>query len=200
MEVLISPGEDGLIVFSLHGEDGRLIKEQVENYTNYMGRRLWISPSMEFSIPGAAETTRLSVYTRDLDGRIIALNSVDIVLMQVGKDDINPSIITQEPYLIRYPAPAQTIQGGIVTVYGLARPVNSSPLIIEIVDDTGKVVGSTEFNVANPTGNLSHTPFVVDVPYSIQTATGARLSISQKSDNRIPGVVALSSMVIFLEP
>lgn len=200
MEVLISPGEDGLIVFSLQGEDGRLIKEQVENYTNYLGRRLWISPSMDFSIPGAAETTRLSVYTRDMVGRIIALNSVDIILMQVGKDDINPSIITQEPYIIRYPDPAQIIQGGIVTLYGLARPVNSSPLLIEIVDDAGNAVGSTEFKVTPPTGNLSHTPFVVDIPYSIQSATGARISISQKSDNRIPGVVALSSMVVFLEP
>lgn len=200
MEVLVSPGEDGLITFSLTGEDGRLIRQQVENYANYIGRRLWISPTMEFDISAAAEFARLSVYTRDLSGRLITLHSVDVVLMMVGNDDVNPPAVTQEPFIIRYPEPAQVVNGGTLVLYILVRPVNASPLLVEIIDDSGKVVGSKEFIVPQPTGDLSHTPVVLEIPYSLDLPTGARVTLSQKSDNRIPGIVALSSLAITLEP
>ncbi len=200
MEVLVSPGEDGFINFTLHGEDGRLISQQVEDYSSAIGRRFWISPSMDFHISGAAETARLTVFTRDLVGRTIALHSVDIILMAVGKDEINPPVVTQDPYLIRYPQPAQVIQGGVLVLSGLARPVNTNPLIFEIIDDSGNLVGSTQVTIAPPSGNLSHMPFVVEIPYSINAPTGARLTIRQESNTRIPGTVALSSMVVLLEP
>ncbi len=200
MEVLISPGDDGLITFSLTGEDGRLILEQVENYTNYLGRRLWISPTMDFNISAAAELARLSVSTRDYAGRLISLYSVDVVLMMVGNDDINPPVITLEPYIIRYPEPAQVVNGGTLVLYSLVRPVNSSPLLVEIIDDTGKVIGSREFEVPVPAGDISHTPMVLEIPYAVDGPTSARVTLSQKSDNRIPGTVALSSMMILLEP
>lgn len=200
MEVLVSPGEDGLITFTLTGEDGRLIREQIENYTNYLGRRLWISPTLDFDISAAAELARLSVFTRDIAGRIIALHSVDVILLMVGNDDINTPAITQEPYIIRYPEPAQVVNGGTLILYSLIRPVNSSPLLVEIIDDSGKVVGSKEFTVPQPSGDLSHSPMVFEIPYSVDAPTGARVTLSQKSDNRIPGIVALSSMLIMLEP
>ena len=194
------PGEDGLITFSLTGEDGRLIRQQVENYKNYLGRRLWISPTMEFDISAAAELARLSVSTRDMAGRLIKLYSVDVVLMMVGDDDINPPVVTQEPFIIRYPEPAQVVNGGTLVLYSLVRPVNTSPLLVEIIDYSGKVVGSKEFIVPQPTGDLSHSPVVLEIPYSVDMPTDARVTLSQKSDNRISGIVALSSLVIKLEP
>ena len=200
MEVLVSPGDDGLITFSLTGEDGRLILEQVENYSNYLGRKLWISPTMDFSITAAAEFARLSVFTRDYAGRLISLQSVDVVLMVVGNDDVNPPIVTKEPYVIRYPEPAQVVSGGTLTLYSLLRPVNSSPLLVEVIDDTGKVIGSREFAVPQPAENLSHTPMVLEIPYTVDGPTSARVTLSQESDNRIPGIVALSSLMILLEP
>jgi len=200
MEVLVSPGDDGLITFSLTGEDGRLILEQVENYSNYLGRKLWISPKMEFSITAAAELARLSVFTRDYANRLISLQSVDVVLMMVGNDDVNPPVVTKEPFVVRYPEPAQVVSGGTLTLYSLIRPVNSSPLLVEVIDDSGKVVGSREFAVPQPAADLSHTPMVLEIPYTVEGPTSARVTLSQESDNRIPGIVALSSLMILLEP
>lgn len=155
---------------------------------------------MDFSITAAAELARLSVSTRDYAGRLISLQSVDVVLMMVGNDDVNPPVVTQEPYIIRYPESAQVVNGGTLILYSLVRPVNSSPLLVEVIDDTGKVVGSREFSVPVPTGDLSHTPMVLEIPYSVHGPTSARVTLSQESDNRIPGTVSLSSMMILLEP
>jgi hypothetical protein len=55
-------------------------------------------------------------------------------------------------------------------------------------------------NVPAPSGDLSHTPFEVFIPYKVSTATPVRLVIRQESTGRIPGIVALSSMTLSLEP
>jgi len=109
-------------------------------------------------------------------------------------------VINQEPYIIRYPRSDQVIQGGILTLSGLARPVNNTPLIIELIDENGTIVGSTQVTVPEPAGSLSHTPFAVEIPYTVSGPTIVRLTIRQESDNRIPGTVALSSMLVQLEP
>ncbi len=200
VEAAVSPGEDGLIFFTLTGEDGRLITQQVENYSKYIGRQIWIAPDIAFNISAVAETARLSVFTHDLQGRFVAINSVDVILMMIGKDELSPSVINQEPYIIRYPRSDQVIQGGILTLSGLARPVNNTPLIIELIDENGTIVGSTQVTVPEPAGSLSHTPFAVEIPYTVSGPTIVRLTIRQESDNRIPGTVALSSMLVQLEP
>jgi hypothetical protein len=200
VEAAVSPGEDGLVFFTLTGEDGRLITQQVENYSKYIGRQIWIAPDIAFNISAVAETARLSVFTHDLQGRFVAINSVDVILMMVGKDELNPSVINQEPYIIRYPRSDQVIQGGILTLTGLARPVNDTPLLIELIAENGNIVGNTQVIVPEPTGSLSHTPFAVEIPYTVSEPTIVRLTIRQESDNRIPGTVALSSMLVQIEP
>lgn len=200
VEAAVSPGEDGLIFFTLTGEDGRVITQQTENYSTYIGRQIWIAPDIPFNISAVAETARLSIHTCDLQGRTIALSSVDVILMMVGKDELNPSVVNQEPYIIRYPRSDQVIQGGFLDLIGLARPVNGMPLIIELIDENGNIVGSTQVTVPEPTGTLSHTPFAVEIPYTVNGPTIVRLTIRQESDSRIPGTVALSSMLIQIEP
>ncbi len=193
-------GEDGWVYLRLVGEDGRTISEDKLDYRKYPGRVFWNSPYVEFGIPGAAETGRLEVFTRDEYGRIQSLSSVDLILLRAGSDEFTPSPVYMEPYLVRYP-PAETIfSGGTVVVIGLARPVNPNPLIFELVDEQGKVVGSSQLVVPDPTGDLSHTPFQVGIPYDVSQTTSARLTIRQESANRIPGTVALWSMKLVLEP
>lgn len=200
MEAMIAPGDDGWVRIDLFGEDGRVITTQQLDYRHSIGRRFWISPMVQFSITAAVETGRLVVSTNDLFGRTISLASVDLILLAVGDNEITPPANVLEPYLVRSPRPDQVVQGGTVTVIGLARPVNDRPLILELIDENRAVVGAAQIQVPPPSGDLSHTPFQAEIPYSVFGTTPVRLALWQESAGRIPGVVALSSMTIVLEP
>ncbi len=123
-EVMVAPGDNGWVQLDLLGEDGRHIVAEQMDYRNSTGRHFWISPMVQFSITAAAETSRLVISTHDLFGRTVTLSSVDLILLAVGENEINPAVGDQEPYLVRSPRPEQVVQGGTLTVSGLARPVN----------------------------------------------------------------------------
>lgn len=200
VRALAVPGENGNIILELIGEDGRVISHQDLDFHMYMGRQIAIVPVVEYSINTAAETARLEMSIEDAYQRKIALTSVDLILQQVGRREINPSVIVQDPYLIRRPYPGSTIRGGLVRVEALARPVNSRPVIVELLDEQDQILASASLQVPAPQGPLSHTPFTVDLEYSVTKRTSVRLTIRQDSAGRIPGTVQLSSQEIFLEP
>lgn len=200
LEGAIIPGDDGLLHIDLVGEDARLITSQRLDYRYSLGRRILISPKIDFSISAVAETSRLVLYTEDKFTRKIALSSVDLILLSVGDNEINPPLSLQEPYLIRSPKAEQVISGGKLMLVGLARPVNDTPLLVELIDEQNRLLGSEKLQVRFPSGDLSHTPFTLEVPYTVSESTPARLSIRQESNGRIPGTVALASLLVTLEP
>ena len=84
---------------------------------------------------------------------------------------------------------------------GLADPVSSNPLVLELIDEEGNLLGSRQIPIEEPTGDLSHTPFGVGIPYVLEEdMTPVRLILRQESDGRIPGTVALSSIELTLIP
>ncbi len=200
MEANVAVGEDGLVPSNLIGEDARIITSQLLEYKNYINRKIWIAPWLEFNIAAAAETARLEVSVFDKFNRPMYLTSVDLILLSVGSNEITPAVIVQEPYLIRYPFPDQTIQGGTLWVSGLARPVNDSPIILEVFNEQNQSIAISAISVPAPTGDLSHTPFEVFIPYEVKAVTPVRLVIRQDSTGRIPGTVALTSMTLSLGP
>jgi hypothetical protein len=78
--------------------------------------------------------------------------------------------------------------------------VNTSPVMFDLIAANGVVIASGSLQIPEPTGDLSHTPYRIEIPYSVTTSTQVRLTIYQQSDNRLPGIVALSSMLITLNP
>ncbi len=200
MEMYLTVGGDGKATIELIGEDGRLISSKIENYgLDKVGRRYWLAPELTFEIEAAAETARLQVSTQDQYGRKEALSSVEVVLLAVGRNEINPPAIDQGPYLIRQPEPDTTISGGMLVINGLARPVNDTPLIIELVNEQNEVIATQQITVPAPSAPLSHNPFTVEVPYKVDGPTPVRLIIRQE-DNRITGTAALTSELITLAP
>ena len=75
----------------------------------------------------------------------------------------------------------------------------TSPSIVELIAEDGRLVASSQFTVAAPSGQLSHTPFLVEIPYQVRWPTPVRLSFRQ-AGSRIPGTLALSSLLITLQP
>jgi hypothetical protein len=197
---MINPGDDGFVEMDLIGEDNRIINSRMLDYRRSIGQTFLIAPLVDFNITAAVETARLVLTTRDLKHRIKALSSVDLLLMSVGNPEIYPVPDLQEPFLVRSPRERNIIQGGSVRVTGLARPLNNNPLILELIDEQMNIVGSTSIYIPPPTGDISHTPFEVTIPYQITGSTPVRLTLRQESAGRILGTVALHSLEIVLEP
>jgi hypothetical protein len=200
VEAGVSPGDDGLVLVDLIGEDGRTITRQRLNYSEFIGRSIGIAHKMDFKIAGVAETTRLVISVDDKFGRIIALTSTELVLISIGDNQIYPASYQYAPYILHEPVEDQIITGGTLKVSGLARPVNLTPLIFELIDEKGTVIEAAQLQVPLPGGDQSHTPFEIYIPYHISNPTRVRLTIRQASDDRIPGTVALWSVPIFLQP
>lgn len=200
ISAVITPGDDGYVYMELIGEDNRIISQDKLDFRRYPSRSLLISPTLGFKISAVVESARLVLYTIDSYGRIKSLSSVDLLLMSVGDPEIYPFTELQEPYLVRYPYKNQVFQGSSLPVIGLARPVNDKPLILELIDEQRRTVGAIQTQVPPPTGDLSHMPFEVSIPFMVEGTTSVRLTLRQESNSRIPGTVALMSLEIVLEP
>lgn len=200
IEGMISPGEDRFVYLELVGEDGRMISSEDLDYSQSSYSRFLIAPSLSFGIKSVAETARLLVLTRDIYGRTMALSSIDLILLSVGQNEIAPVNNLNEHLIISTPYNGQVISGGKVVVTGQAAPLNTTPIILELIDEKTQVVGSRQVNMPMPSGGLSYTPFVIDVPYSITEITPVRLTMRQESDSQLAGTVALSSCSIILTP
>ncbi|MHB8191763.1 MAG: hypothetical protein ACYDGL_00610 [Bellilinea sp.] len=200
LDALISPGDDRRVYVNLFGEDGRIIVSQILDFGTYDSKRFNISPNIPFQINSAAELARLEIYVIDQFGQKIQLISVDLILIQYGDSDETANDIELEPYLVTSPREGTLTNGGVLVVEGTARPVADSPLIVELINEKGVVVGSGETQVSPPSEGSSHMPFQVIVPYTVDGRTRVRMTVRQESTTRIPGTVWLSSTVIFLDP
>lgn len=198
-EVYAVPGEDGLVRVELIGEDGRLIARQVKNFSQYMGRSIAFYPEIPFEIQTAAETARLQVVTNDNAGRVQYLMSVEVVLQSVGRAEIFPAAITEEPFIVRYPDEGAMISGGTLLVTGLVRPVNDQSLTVELVTENGAAIQTKQFTVDPPTPEISHSPFFLEIPYQVSGPTNVRITFRQ-SDPRIPGSMVVVTRWVILEP
>lgn len=196
----MSPGENGKVDISLYGEDKRLITNQQLSYSMQKYQRFMLQQKLAFTIPGPAEYARLEIKTRDRWGRDMSVSSVDLLLLAMGSDEPFPPISLLEPYIIWYPEEAGIVQGGTLLVNGLVKPVNPTPLIFELIDESGQLVGSTQLNPPAIQEGQTHAPFTVAIPYRVNSGTNARLIIRQESVGRIPGTVAMTSVQVSLNP
>ncbi len=200
VEAGVSPGDDGLVLVDLIGEDGRTITRQRLNFSEFIGRSIGIAPVLEFKISGVAETARLVISVEDRFGRKIAITSEEVVLISIGDNQVFAAGYQNAPYLLKQPVADQVITGGVLTISGSIRPVNLTPVIFELINEQGQVIAADTLQVDLPGGDLSHTAFTLDLPYQVTAATRVRLSIRQVSDDRIPGTVALWSIPLLLQP
>jgi hypothetical protein len=128
------------------------------------------------------------------------LTSVDLILLQLGSNEITLPKDLTEPYIIRWPEEGDTIQGGMLQVRGVARILNSNPLLFDCIDQDGNLISSGEVTIHASSEGISHVPFEAYLPYQVENPTNVRLSIRQESASRLPGTISLSSFEITLAP
>jgi hypothetical protein len=190
----IVSGESERIQIDLYGEDGRLlarIPKQVRTSHDGVDQTIRIP----FEIPAAAELGRITVSTEDKAGRIQALNSVRILLLSAGNNEINPPGNPSEPVGVFSPRSEEPASGGVLNIRGDVWPFNLQPVILELIDPDGRTIGLRIVTVEN----LQPQLFETTIPYDISEPTDARLLIRQ-DDDRISGLFYVYSQEVLLNP
>lgn len=190
----IVSGENEKIQIDLYGEDGRLLSRNVKKVplsTHGVDQNIKIP----FEIPGAAEVGRLTISTADKAGRTQSMNSVRLLLLSSGANEINPSGDPSEPVGIFSPDLKDEASGGVLNVRGDVWPFNLNPVVIELIGPDRQSLGLRILNVSQLTPQL----FETTIPYKVSEPTLARLTLRQ-DDDRIPGPFYLYSQEILLNP
>ncbi|HNT23172.1 MAG TPA: hypothetical protein PKM21_02315 [Anaerolineales bacterium] len=180
------------------GQQPRLLLRDLHNFVSEPLSFIYLADEYEFELSRLSEVGQLRISTFDAQDRPVAVASVDLLLLQVGENEINPPGDLMQPIVIREPAPNHLIQGGKLTISGLARLSEISILNIELVTTNGKVVGTSDiYLTGGEDGN--YAAFNSTINYLVTETTWARL-IVKETGRRIVGIRQLASFEILLSP
>ncbi|MEJ2708837.1 MAG: hypothetical protein P8074_14580 [Anaerolineales bacterium] len=194
----LKPGANGRVLIELFGEEGELLFREVKAYGVLPGARVNLSMDLTYEIASVAEVGRLVISVKDAADRLVALNSVDLILLSVGEEDINPSSALQQTIIIEQPKSLSLVQGGNVVVSGLTRSDPEVSLRAEFIDEQGSVVGMRLVGIS-PSSTGDYNLFAAEVPYSVEKFTPVRLIVYEAGNPTSP-IQHLSSLELSLSP
>src|SRR5215211_1806291 len=113
----IVAGESEKVQIDLYGEDGRLLTRTVKRVPT-SGKGVPQQIKIPFEIRAAAEVGRVTVSTTDKAGRLQSLNSVRILLLSSGVNEINPPGDPSEPVGVVSPEVEEEVSGGVMNIRG----------------------------------------------------------------------------------
>ncbi len=195
--VYISPDFTGSTRIQLLGEDGRELYSKVFRTYSNIDFATRVEEKINFEIHGAAEIGRLQISTADEFGRMQAFNSVRLLLLSVGENQLTQAYPPLERVLLRAPKKGDEVGGGVLAVEGEIQPVNDSPLVMELYDTDGNIMGSRILTLRHADG--TYQLFNTTVPYQTGKKVPARLMIRQ-ADDRISGLAYLYSVKLLIDP
>lgn len=194
LKMNIIAGESEKVQIDLYGEDGRLLTRNLKR-VQISGKGVLQQIKVPFEIRTTAEVGRLTVSTLDKAGRIQSLNSVHVLLLSSGTNEINPPGNPSEPVGVVSPPLEEPVSGGVLTVRGDVWPFNLNPVILELIDPANKSIGLRILTLDNLDPQLMNTT----IPYKVSEPTLARLTIRQ-DDDRIGGLFYVYSQEVLLNP
>lgn len=192
MNIIVGESEKAQI--DLYGEDGRLLS-RISKKVPRSGEGVMQTIKIPFEISSAAEVARITVSTADKAGRLQALNSVRVLLLSSGVNELTTPGNPDEPFGVVSPTLKDTASGGVLHVRGDVWPFNLNPIFFELIDPNGKSLGLRVLTVDKLDPQLYDT----SIPYKVEDPTLARLTIRQ-SDDRIDGLFYVYSQEILLNP
>jgi len=190
----IKIGDSQFMQIELYGEDGRLLSRIVKRVPTSNDGVLQ-NIKIPFEIRAAAEIARITVSSLDKLGRIQMLNSVHVLLLSSGNNEVNPPGNPSEPVGVFSPLLKETASDGILKVRGDVWPFNSNQVILELIGPDKKSIGLRILNISDIDPQL----FETTIPYKVTEPTLARLTIRQ-DDDRISGLFYLYSQEVLLNP
>ena len=187
-------GNSSTVQIDLFGEDGRLMSRILRRVIpNQNGTYEFIK--IPFEIPGAGELGRVTISTTDKAGRIVAMNSVHVLMLASGGNEVYRAASSTEYVGVFSPRLSEPAFGGELTVRGDVWPLNLQPVILELQGPDGQSLGLRALTVDGLNPQLYETT----IPYKVTEPTLAILSIRQ-DDDRISGMFYVYSQEILLNP
>jgi hypothetical protein len=193
------PGYNGKVTLQLWGEDARLMGEQLVKLGT---ETKWITfeSKIPFEITSAGESAVLTMTTFDEYKRRIAVNSINLILMQMGNPSIENNSYDKQAIYIKRPYDKAVITNGVLHIEGFARPYSTSPFIIELIKTNGAILASKQIVIKTPPAGNLYSPYSVDIPYTVSESTPVRLTIYQTNDHAPLVDLILDSQAIILKP
>jgi hypothetical protein len=175
-EILPEPG--GLVRVELLDGQGQAIARQLLRVdTNGVGMPQTFTTQLPFEIRGEEEAALLTLTLLDAFYRPLALRSAQITLGAGGEALIEPAP-QQAPWVtLTQPQPMTSVSGGALMVSGTVRPLTDNPIFLELLDETGRVIGARQVPVEAPGLPFD---FEATLVYTfIESFTNARLVVRQ---------------------
>jgi hypothetical protein len=124
---------------------------------------------LAFDIPAETGLALLSIATQDGLQRPLALRSIELTLSRGGVEHIiAPS--ASDPWLsITNPQPGASISASPLVIKGSVNPVNSNPVIIELLTERGGAILTKQILVETPGER-----FEFEIPLIFTPVTSAR--------------------------
>jgi len=194
LKMNIVSGESGKVQIDLQGEDGRLLSRTLKKVP-LSSDGVFQQIKISFEIRAAAEVGRITISTTDKAGRLQALNSVRLLLLSSGENEINPPGNPSEPVGVFHPTKKESASDGVLNVRGDIWPFNLNPILFELIGPDGKSLGLRILTV----DQLNPQLFETTIPYKVSEPTLARLTIRQ-DDDRMDGLFYVYSQEILLNP
>jgi hypothetical protein len=187
-------GDSSTVQIDLFGEDGRLMSRTLRRVIpNQSGTYEFIK--IPFEIPGVGELGRLTISTTDKAGRIVAMNSVHVLMISSGSNQIYRAASSTEYVGVFSPRISESAFGGVLNVRGDVWPQNLQPVIIELFGPDGRSLGMSIVTI----NGLDPQLYETTIPYQVTEPTLAILSVRQ-DDDRISGMFYGYSQEILLNP
>lgn len=193
------PSRNDRVLLRLLGSDGRVMVSYSTYLSVYPGNAGRFFATLSYSIPTLAEDARLEVRTYcPIDGQVEHIAAVDLVLLSLGNERIQRGFQGAERITIFSPRRGESLRGGTVRVQGAAWLSADVPLIVQVFDGWGDLVGSLEFELDVP-GPGVVGQFDVQVPYQVSYSQGGRVAVYEPGE-KIPGIVHYNSVYVTLHP
>lgn len=193
------PAYGGKVFVRLIGEEGQEIGRATTYLLAIEGSAGAFVVTVPFSITGVAEAGLIEVGFNHLtSNRIDHIHSRPVVFLGVGPARIYTDPDAPEKLTIFSPREDRRVSGGVAEVRGAAWVDEDLPLLIEVLDRSGNVVGSAEVEVEAPVlGELG--TFEARVPFTIPRAQYGRIAVIERGEHP-PAIRHYTSVRVYLEP
>lgn len=194
----IQPDAGGLVRLELLNKQGKAIARQLLRLdAGENGSSVPFTAELPFEIPTKEAEALLTLSLLDPFYRPVALRSARITLHAGGEAQIEPTQEAKPWITLTHPEPMDILTGGSLTVAGTATPRTENPLLIELIADDGRVIGSAQVRVQSPVQTFAFETKLFY--YYIQSFTDARLVVRQ-SESAYNTTVVLDSTLIGVAP
>ena len=191
----VRPGAKGRVQVDLLGEDGRLLFRETFYRESISSKGSYLNIKISFETRAAAERGRLQISTKDEFGRPLETESVHLLLLSVGENEINIGSPAYARSVFFYPKSKNEGYGGILPVTGEIQAYNDNAVILELLAENGKTLGIRTLSLTAG----SRENFKTTIQYRVEEQVEARLIIRQADEN-LEGRVYLHSQIVILNP